>query len=52
MKGEPDPLNDGKLGCFDKNSMVPIIIMGSEMLVIGLVLFNGLTNKFKLSFKF
>jgi len=52
MKGEVDLSNDGKLGCFDKNSMVPIIIMSSEMLIIALVLFNGLTNKFKLSFKF
>lgn len=48
MANNVDANNEGKLGCFDKNSMVPIIIMSSQMFIIGLVLFNGVTNSFKI----
>jgi uncharacterized membrane protein len=36
---------------FNKESLIPTIIIFAQMLVITLVLFNGLYNKFALSFK-
>ena len=56
MKLQPEPASsmDGTLrfNCFDKNSTIAIVIMGSQLLIIGLVLMNGITNKFALSYKF
>ena len=47
----PDNRQNGKYGDFDYNSVLPIIIIGSELSVIGLVFVNAMINHFKLRFK-
>jgi len=42
---------DIKYGDFDYNAVLPIIIIGSELFVIGLVFTNAMINHFKLRFK-
>jgi Na+-transporting NADH:ubiquinone oxidoreductase subunit NqrD len=51
FKEYPDPVNHPDEWVFYENAMIPLLLLGGQLLIVGLLIFNAVSNKFHLSFR-